>query len=160
MKDMYLGIDPSTVSSGFGVMDSEGNLVDYGVVKVDKKKLTDQEQVIHQYNSILELVEKYNIAGIGCEDQFQGPNAETFKQLCRAAGSFMVLAAMKDIELRMFHPSSWRKITHGKGNVGKEHTRLWVNETYNKEFKKAHNDITDAIGIAKAFTVLKTGETK
>jgi len=158
MEEMYLGIDPSTASTGFAVMDSNFNLVDYGVIKVDKKKLTELEQTVYQYDKINELVEKYGIVGIGCEDQFQGPNAQTFKQLSRVAGSFIVLAALQQIELEMLHPSKWRKITHGKGSMKKEDTRVWVNETYNKEFKKKDNDITDAIGIAKAFALLKMGE--
>lgn len=156
----YLGIDPSTVATGYAVMDSiTGDLLDWGVIKPNKKKLTEPQQVKLQYDTLAELIEKWDIKGIGCEDQHQGPNAVTFKKLCRISGSFMLLAGQYDLPFELIHPSSWRKVVHGKGNASKEDTLNWVKDTYQLLLTKKDNDITDAIGITKASVLHFTSTT-
>jgi Holliday junction resolvasome RuvABC endonuclease subunit len=56
------------------------------------------------------------------------------------------------------HPSSWRKVTHGKGNAKKEDTLNWVNEVYDLALTAKENDIADAIGIAYAGVSYFMGE--
>ena len=155
----YLGIDPSTVSTGYAVMNEKGELIDSGVIKPNKKKLTEPQQSAFQYNALAEVIDKYNIEGIGCEDQHRGPNADTFKKLSRVSGYVILLAGQYDLPLELYHPSSWRKTVQGKGNAKKKETVDWVNATYGLSLKLKDNDIADAVGIAKATVLHFTGET-
>lgn len=152
MADNYLGIDPSTVSTGYAVMDSNGDLIDWGVIKPDKKKLTEPQQAAFQYNELAAIIEKHNVKGIGCEDQHRGPNADTFKKLSRVSGYLILLAGQYDLPLELYHPSSWRKTVLGKGNAKKKETIDWANDTYDLLLRLKDNDIADAIGIVKAAT--------
>ena len=145
-----LGIDPSTVASGYSVLNHLGELLDYGVIKPNKNKLNEAQQAIYQYTKLKELMETHDIKMIACEDQHRGPNADTFKKLSRVSGYVILLAGQFDVPISIYQPSSWRKLTHGKGNVNKAFTRQWVNDTYNLSFKKKDEDITDSIGIAHA----------
>lgn len=154
----YLGIDPSTSSTGYGVLGEDGELLAWGAIAPDKKTLTDAECLNFQAQAISEVLQNYDIQGVVCEDQFQGPNSLTYKQLCRISGGFILLAGMMDIRIEIMTPGQWRKATHGKGNVDKKFTQKWVNETYDKAFLVKHNDITDAIGIAYACRELFRGE--
>lgn len=163
MADNYLGIDPSTVASGYGVIDSNGDLIDWGVIKPNKNKLSETQQAAFQYNAFKELVEKYDIKGIATEDQHSGPNPDTLKKLSRVSGYLILLAGQYDLPFELYHPSSWRKITLGKGNAKKEDSVSWANEKYELLLdvkKKNGNDIAEGIGIAYAGMLHFTGEQK
>lgn len=146
----YLGIDPSTASTGFGVIGLDDELLAWGAIAPDKKILNEAECITLQYNVLAEVLDTYDILGIGCEDQFAGPNQKTYKQLCRISGCFILLGGMHGVPVEILTPGAWRKLTHGKGDVNKKYTQKWVNETYAQKFLVKHNDITDGIGIAYA----------
>lgn len=153
-----LGIDPSTASSGYAVMDEDRNLLDYGVIKPNKKKLTIGQQAAMQYNKLSEVIEECGVEAIMCEDQHGGLNKDTLKKLARTSGYMVLLSGQYDLPFELLHPSSWRKVTHGKGNAKKEDTLNWVNETYGLGLTEKENDIADAIGIAYAGVSYFTGE--
>lgn len=158
MANHYLGIDPSTVSTGYAVMSDTGELIDWGVIKPNKKKLSEAQQAAFQYNTLVEIMEKYEVKGVACEDQHRGPNADTFKKLSRISGYMMLLAGQYDLPFVLYHPSSWRKRVLGKGNATKEETIEWANEQYQLLLKKNDNDIADAIGITLSAMLHFTGE--
>jgi crossover junction endodeoxyribonuclease RuvC len=158
MADNYLGIDPSTVASGYGIINSNGELIDWGVVKPNKRKLNEAQQAAFQYAAFTELITKYNIKGIACEDQHRGPNADTLKKLSRVTGYMILLAGQHEVPIELYHPSSWRKTSLGKGNAKKEDSVNWVNEKYELLLDvKKHNDIAEGIGVCFAGMLHFTG---
>ena len=157
MEYFYLGIDPSTVSTGFAVIDREGKLIEYGVIKPGKTLLPHQK-LHYQYEHITALMKKYPIIGMNCEEQFGGPSQATFKKLCQVTGVMMLLAAQHGVKFELKYPASWRKDFHGNGAVKKEDTLILVNELFDLELKKKDNDKADAIGLG--FVAYKTGEKK
>ena len=157
MAENYLGIDPSSVATGWGVVDDTGALIDWGVIKPNKRKLNEPQQAAFQYQALDEIIKKHNIKGVICEDQHRGPNTDTFKKLSRISGYVMLLAGQHDIAFEFLHPSSWRKITLGRGNADKDDALKWANETYNLLLTTKHYDIAEGIGIAKAAVVQFTG---
>jgi crossover junction endodeoxyribonuclease RuvC len=159
MADNYLGIDPSTVASGYGVINSNGELIDWGVIRPNKKKLNEAQQAAFQYNAFEELVKKYDIKGIATEDQHSGPNPDTLKKLSRVSGYLMLLAGQYDLPFQLYHPSSWRKVSLGKGNAKKVDSVNWANKKYSLLLdEKKHNDIAEGIGICFAGMLHFTGE--
>ena len=153
-----LGIDPSTASSGFAVMNEHRELLAYGVIKPNKRKMTIGQQAAMQYNTLAKVIEECAVEAILCEDQHGGLNKDTLKKLARTSGFMVLLAGQYDLPFELMHPSSWRKVTHGKGNAKKEDTLNWVNEVYGLELTDKENDIADAIGIAYAGVSHFTGE--
>lgn len=158
MDEYYLGIDPSTVASGYGVIHSSGDLVDWGVVRPNKKKLSEAQQAAYQYNAFTEIMQKFNIKGIACEDQHRGPNADTLKKLSRVSGYMILLAGVHDVPIQMYHPSSWRKIILGKGNASKDESIEWVKGKYDILLRKKDNDIAEGIAIGYAGMLHFAGE--
>lgn len=154
---MHLGLDPSTVSTGWAVIGDQGELVGYGVIKVDED-LLEIEKIAMQRQTFIDIIRGYNVKTMTCEDQFFGNNPDTLKKLVRVSTSAMIAAIDSNIPMRMCLPAQWRKVTHGNGKLGKPYTRKWANETYNKKFLAKENDITDAIGIAYCGYVMKTEE--
>lgn len=146
---MFLGIDPSTKSTGWGVIDKKGKLVDYGVIVPDEDEEVS-EKLSFQQDAFLDIIKKHNIKYIGCEDQFFGNNPNTLKKLVQVSATAVLVGINTGVPVQLYYPSSWRKITHGTGKANKKTTQKFVNETYNKKFLVKENDITDAIGIAYA----------
>lgn len=143
----YLGIDPSTKATGYCIMNEDKIILESGTLYPGKE--IEYEEMLHfQYVAFQNLIDKYNVVGIGCEDQFKGPNVRTLIQLSRVTGIVQLLAAQNEIPLELYQPATWRKVFHGKGNAKKEDTLDLVNETYQLGLKKKHNDQADAIGIA------------
>ena len=148
-----LGIDPSTVATGWGVVNKKGELIAHGVIAPDKKTLSEVQQAAFQYNSLSHIIKEYNIEAVICEDQHKGANSDTYKKLCRITGYVQLLAGLNELPFEFFHPSSWRKITLGNGKATKEDAIQWVNETYGLKLLKKQNDIAEGIAIAKAGTI-------
>lgn len=144
----FLGIDPSTASSGYAVLSDKYELIAYGTIKPNKKKLTVGQQALMQYSKLCQVIEETEVKAILMEDQHGGLNKDTLKKLARTSGYMILLSGQYDLPLEILHPSSWRKVVHGKGNAKKEDTLNWANETFGLELEEKDNDIADAIGIA------------
>lgn len=149
-EEYYLGIDPSTSCTGWGVLNSKGELIEYGDIPVDKDDLNVVSQLMHQHEQITHIVDKYQIKGIACEDQFLGKNANTLIKLSRVTGCVMLIAGQKNIPFKLFYPSSWRKVTLNNGKATKKDCIQWCLDTYDVKFKVKENDIAEGIGVAYA----------
>lgn len=164
MKDIYyLGLDPSTKSTGWAIVNQQGELIDYGKIcpTDNKDAITPAEKIHMQYKEITELlINKYPITKVLCEDQYFGSNIDTLKQLSRITGMVLLVSAQYNVPVELIYPSSWRKVFHGSGKAKKSETLRKVNEMFGLDLKLTkHNDISDAIGIAmSAYMTDKLGE--
>lgn len=153
MKNFFMGIDPSTVSTGYAVIDELGELITCGTF--NPKVGTDSEKLDFLFNELKSLMtcydnEEHHLLGVGIEDQFNGPNVMTLIKIARTASVCMLAAQQLPAPITMFYPSSWRLLFHGTGKATKRDTIKLVNEIHNRTFKGKENDVTDAIGIASA----------
>ena len=161
MEEIYfLGIDPSTKSTGFAVVNQQGVLIEYGKICPDDslhEAVTPAEKIFIQYNEISALMNKYPFTKVLCEDQFFQNNVDTLKQLSRVSGMVLLISAQYSIPVEMTYPSQWRKIFHGNGKAKKTETLRKVNEMFGLDLKLTkHNDISDAIGIACSGAIADT----
>lgn len=148
--EYYLGIDPSTKSTGYGIVTNRGELIEYGKIcpADNEDAVTPAEQIFMQYKEIAQLINKYPLKKVLCEDQYFQNNANTLKQLSRVSGMVLLVSAQYDIPVELIFPSSWRKVFHGSGKAKKTETLRKVNEMFGLDLKLSkHNDISDAIGI-------------
>jgi crossover junction endodeoxyribonuclease RuvC len=150
---MFLGLDPSTKSTGWAIIKKTGELVNYGVICPDKD-LTERDKIAFQQIGMRQIIHDNKVEAIACEDQFFANNVDTLKKLVRVSSIAMLVSINEGVPLTMYFPAQWRKITHDTGKANKALTRKWVNETFNKKFLAKENDITDAIGIAFACYLL------
>lgn len=148
-ESFYMGVDPSTVSTGWAVFNQNGELVDYGVIRTDDE-LPMHKRLLFQYDALKVVIGSWNITHMLCEDQFSRNNIDTLKKLSQTRGMVMLVAAENTIEFDLATPSQWRKIYLGKGNATKRDCVKQVNEQYGLSLKMAQNDIAEAIGIGAA----------
>lgn len=149
---LYLGIDPSTRSTGYAVMDQQGDLLEEGIVtpqKTRQGKATPIQERLGYIAPVMEAVmDRYDITVIGSEEQHQRINPKTLKDLCYLSGMLMSAAHRRGIPFVFYHPSSWRKTFNDKGKWDKDDAVAWVNETYDLELKKNQHDLAEGIAIA------------
>ena len=82
-----LGIDPGSINTGYGIIDSNGNHckhVDDGVIKVKGETLADKLKVIHQ--GIIEIIHEYEPVEVSIERIFMNRNADSVIKLGQARG--------------------------------------------------------------------------
>jgi crossover junction endodeoxyribonuclease RuvC len=149
MGNYFLGVDPSTVSTGYAVVDENGELVSYGTINPENKD-DHIEKLTFQWHRLKALILEYKPVSIVCEDQFQGPNVATLVKIARTSAALQIAAGEQGIPVDMMYPASWRKIFHGSGKVTKKDTLALVNERHSLNLKTKDNDIADAIGMAHA----------
>ena len=145
----YLGLDPSTLSTGWGVMDKNKKLIDYGIIE---GRTDNPKSFIHLHDELESIIKKYEIKAVMIEDTFFSRNVDTLKKLVRPSGIILYMVGLYELEHQFIMPSSWRKITLGNGRASKKETYEYINDLYKLEFDSfnKYNDITDAIGLTWA----------
>jgi crossover junction endodeoxyribonuclease RuvC len=160
MERYYLGLDPSTKSTGYAVMNQHGELLDYGKICPDDdatNEMSAAQKIFYQYQDIERLIKKYPFTKVLCEDQFFQNNVDTLKKLSRVSGMVLLLCAQNGIPVEMIYPTSWRKVFHGTGKAKKSETLRKVNQMFGLDLKLSkHNDISDAIGICMSAVMVDT----
>lgn len=155
--DYFIGIDASTSSTGYAVLNNQFDLIKKDVIKA---KADDPQAFSFLYAQLVKVLTEYQPKYLICEQQFVGRNMNTSIKLARPTG--LVLAAtglLKDCGFEFLVPASWRKIYHTgtkwEKKYSKKHSFEVTKERYPgvvSNFKK-ENDISDAIGIAYAAVV-------
>lgn len=145
----YLGLDPSTKSTGWGVMNDKKEIQEYGIIK---GRTDNPDSFVKLHNDLNEIIEKYDIKAITIEDTFFSANVDTLKKLVRPSGVILYMVGLHELDHDFIMPSSWRKIVLGNGRASKRESYEFINETFELGFDSfnKYNDITDAIGITWA----------
>lgn len=162
-----IGLDMSTLSSGYAVFDSNKKLVKYGIWKQDKKLLW-RDRCINMGKELSKLIETYSPSMIYCEDTILsgecGSNVQTIKMLSVLQGIVLGVCNVHKVKVKFLMPSAWRKdlgVYDGtregtKRPQMKYKTIEKVNEIYNltlyydiekPKTVKNQDDIGDAVGI-------------
>lgn len=156
---MYMGVDPSTSSTGVSVFSDTGELLH---VEVVKGKADDAESFYRLFERLDHLVEEYAVKEILFESQFASINKSTLIKLVRPTGVVLAVGGKHGIPVTQKMPASWRKVFHDecgkveKGNPDKKDTfrivkeRFGIVTSYNKD-----NDKSDAIGIGYCLFLTK-----
>ena len=142
----FIGIDPSTSSTGFAVVDKDCQLIRYGKIT---GAADNPEMFAKLYKELLALFEAFPPTHTVCENQFIGANRETGIKTVRPTGVVLAVAGLFETSFEFAYPAHWRKVYQGKSS-DKRTTFAYVNNqfpgvlgSFNKD-----NDIADAIGIA------------
>lgn len=166
----YIGIDPSTSSTGYAVVNAQKELIDYGKIE---GLADDPKSFAVLYSKLSSLLKEYPPTAIACETQFIGPNRGTSIKLIRPTGVVLAACGEWDVPFEFIEPSRWRNKYQGSGKWSKKDTYAFTLKEYPqlKEGFKPYallkngkvsetrmynncNDMTDAIGIACSAAVM------
>lgn len=158
---MILGLDVSTSSTGWAIIDDSGNLVEMGSFKLTKHEdLFDKAQAVR--DGLLKLRERYAVSKISIEEPLQGfrrgmSSAHTLLTLARFNGIISWLACdVFNVKPVFFDSSTARRglgIKIDKARDTKDQIMEWVEVVTGLELPKR----VAKVGKKKGMTLFAAG---
>lgn len=146
IKTTIINFDQATKITGYSIF-KDGNLVTYGLLKVNKDEKNPIERMKEMNDKIIALIDDVKPDYIVFENvQFQN-NYGTFQQLSQLQGIIMAYLFKLDIGFTIIEPSAWKAFCMIKGKnreQQKPNTIKFVKEVYKVDVSE---DEADAIGI-------------
>lgn len=143
-----LGIDPGSINTGYGVIDSKGNHskhVANGVIKVKGETLAEKLKIIHE--GITSLIKEYQPEEVSIEKIFMNRNADSAIKLGQARGVAIAAAAIQDLPVYEYTANQVKQATVGKGHAAKEQVQHMIKILLCLD-KQPAADAADALAIA------------
>jgi crossover junction endodeoxyribonuclease RuvC len=143
-----LGIDPGSINTGYGIIESKGNHtkhVENGVIKIKGETLADKLKIINV--EITAIIKKFQPDEIAIEKVFVHRNADSALKLGQARGAAITACTMHDIPLFEYSANQVKKACVGKGHAAKEQVQHMIKILLCLE-KIPLTDAADALAIA------------
>lgn len=117
-----LGIDPGTLRTGWGVVETSGSrliAVDAGVIRTRAKApLADRLLAIHR--GLVDLITDHAPDHVAVEDIFFAKHANAALKLGHVRGVALLTAAQAGIEVTAYPPALVKKTLTGRGRADKD----------------------------------------
>ncbi len=147
---MILGIDPGTLVTGYGVIESNRGALTHvasGIVKNrSDRPMPARLKLIHE--SLLEVIRKFRPDEVAVETAFYGKNAQSALKLGQARGVAILAAVSGDLPVAEYSPREVKKAVVGNGNASKQQVQYMVHSFLGMKDSGAALDVTDALAVA------------
>lgn len=144
-----LGLDPSISSTGWGIIDVEGNRLSYvadGFIPTSAK-LSLSKRLHLIYTELQRVIELYKPDEASIEITFLNTNPETSLKLSMARGVVFLMPALHNIPLFEYEPNKIKKALTGVGRADKTQVETMV-KILLPGCQPKNNDSSDALAIA------------
>ena len=146
-----LGVDPGSITTGFGVVDYERGrlaLVEQGTIGTVRGAELSR-RLVHIHRSMREVIARNRPEAIAVETPFSGLNARSLIQLVHARGVILLAAQEARLDIYEYAPRSVKSAVVGYGAAEKEQVARMVRMMLPgcAEMKFAA-DASDALAIA------------
>ncbi len=146
-----LGIDPGSITTGFGVIDYERGrlqLVEQGSVGTRRgAELPERLAVIHE--TVTAIIRRTSPEAVAVEAPFAGQNARSLIQLAHARGVILLAAQEARLAVYEYTPRSVKSAVVGYGGAEKEQVAKMVRILLpDCAALKMTTDASDALAIA------------
>lgn len=145
-----LGIDPGINITGWGIVESKDRdlvLVEYGVVKPDKKQSLPF-RLKQVYDGISQVVETYQPQVISIEEAFYSKNAKVALVLGQARAAAILAGINAGLDVAEYSPRKIKQSTAGSGAAAKEQIQFMIKVLLNLEVIPTPADAADALATA------------
>jgi len=122
-----LGIDPGSINTGYGIIETNANHsshVIHGVIKIHQTALPGKLKYIHE--QITALIDQYQPDEVSIEKVFMHKNADSALKLGQARGVAIAACAMKNIEVFEYTANQVKQATVGKGHAAKQQVQHMI----------------------------------
>jgi crossover junction endodeoxyribonuclease RuvC len=123
-----LGVDPGSVSTGFGVIEYDRGrlaLVEQGTINTKRgAELADRLHQIHE--ELLAVIARTTPAAVAIETPFAGPNVKSLIQLSHARGVILLAVRSAHVQVFEYAPRSVKSAVVGYGAAEKEQVAKMV----------------------------------
>ena len=146
-----LGIDPGSITTGFGVVDSERGrlvLVEQGTIATPRGAALPV-RLAHIHHEVTAIIARTLPEAIAVETPFAGQNAKSLIQLAHARGVILLAAEEARLAVHEYAPRSVKSAVVGYGGAEKEQVAKMVRMLLpGCATLKMTTDASDALAIA------------
>jgi len=153
-----LGLDPSLTSTGWGIIEVNGNRLQYiadGFIPTNSQ-MPIEERLNLIFRSLCEIIELYKPQEAAIEKTFLNSNPETSLKLSMARGVVILAAGYYRIPLFEFEANKVKKALVGVGHADKKQIETMVKILLPGCMPK-NNDAADALAMAITRSHYRTG---
>jgi len=147
---IILGIDPGTATTGYGVIETEGNrfrVVDYGCILT--KANTPLDERLEKIHLGLELLlKKHQPFEVAVEELFFSSNAKTAMAVGQARGVVLLTCRKNHCPIAEYTPNQVKNAICGYGKADKCQVQKMVKMLLSLEVLPKPDDAADALAIA------------
>lgn len=144
-----LGIDPALGTTGWGVIEKQGNTFQYvvgGIIKTNPKD-NDPERLKEIYEGLDEIIDTYKPTHVAVEEVFVNSNARTSLKLGQARAMGLLVPAQKNLPVAEYTPLHIKKAVVGYGRATKDQVQHMVKVLLPTAAYVTH-DTADALAVA------------
>jgi len=145
-----LGIDPGTVTMGYGVIESrndEISLVDYGALSSPSRSSIG-ERLSYLYGELLKIISRCQPDAVAVEQPFMAKNVKSALAVGRAQAVAILAAANKGIPTYEYTPAQVKQRVANYGASSKEQIQEMVRLQLGLPQVPQPNDAADALAVA------------
>jgi crossover junction endodeoxyribonuclease RuvC len=145
-----LGIDPGTVTMGYGVIDSHNDdlsMIDCGALATSERSPIG-ERLCYLYRELLCLIQNYQPDMVAVEQPFVASNARSALAIGRAQAIALLAAATQDIPSREYTPTQVKQSVANYGASSKAQVQEMVRLQLNLKEVPQPDDASDALAVA------------
>ena len=147
-KVRILGIDPGSLITGFGVIDSDGShnvYVASGPIRIKAEPLPERLKII--FEEVTAVIKEYKPEVVAIEQVFMNRNADSALKLGQARGAAITAAVMQDKPVSEYTPRHVKQSVVGKGSADKQQVQHMVKILLNRQ-DDLQADEADALAVA------------
>ncbi len=160
---IILGIDPGTLVTGYGVIESAGKglvirLVEYGTIE-SKRIATLPLRLQAIFTRLSAVIERVQPNEMAIESAFYHKNVQSTLKLGHARGVAMLAGILKDLPAAEYAPREIKRAVVGNGNASKEQVEFMVRALLRlEETDKKLPDAYDALAVAITHAARSAGD--
>lgn len=145
-----LGLDPGTATTGYGVVDAQGNRLSYvahgAITTLAGEHFATRLQVL--YEAVGELITLHRPQAVSIEKLFFKQNVTTGITVAQARGVIALAAAQCALPIEEFSPTEAKLAITGYGKADKKQVQEMIRILLNMDCCPKPDDAADALGLA------------
>ncbi|MDH7604389.1 MAG: crossover junction endodeoxyribonuclease RuvC [Melioribacter sp.] len=145
-----LGVDPGTITTGYGIIDFDKNEIVYiasGTIQIPiTKDFGPRLEKI--YDELYKIIKKYKPTEFALETAFYGKNVQSALKIGYARGVSLLAAVHNKLHINEYSPREIKKSIVGKGSSSKEQVQYMIKKICSIKKSKMKFDESDAIAVA------------
>jgi crossover junction endodeoxyribonuclease RuvC len=145
-----LGIDPGTVTSGYGVVDEEGHsifFVDGGGISTSSR-LAFPQRLARIYDGLSEVIARHQPDVVAVENVFFAKNVQSALKLGHARGVALLAAVNMKLPVFEYSPLEIKQAVVGYGQAEKSQVQQMVKTLLSLKSLPMPHDASDALAAA------------
>jgi crossover junction endodeoxyribonuclease RuvC len=144
-----LGIDPGTATTGYGLVDYDGDLrlVDCGAI-VTPAGVALPQRLLAIHRDLSALIARLQPDAVAVEELFFSKNVRTAMSVGHARGVILLAAAQAGLPVDHYKPSEVKQAVAGYGSATKQQIQEMVRLLLGLDAILTPDDVADAVAIA------------